>query len=776
VRRAELPRVIAALERDLGAVRSRIEEHDRACRTAHLSAARLLQKGWPDYLQGLAAALHYADHSEANLRDAQGYVGNIYGVVTADGRVSSKELARLVEGCQQLYRVLQAVYTEVPQVTLDRTLARRLEVENWAAMLEAFELPPPNRENIGQWLEVIDGWVGAARHSLSRLRNAALEQLLLAESQVSRFVRDKLQPAEAPPATAVPRDFQTLLPGKERPRQKRLDWWDRFQTADGVVPAIARSVVAVGIVGSVVALGAQVGTSSLTIYNALASPVVVWIDGERLVAEPMRPLTATISQAGSLDVRTTTQDGEEIESFAQKIGGANAKYVYNVAGAAPLYHRNVVYYPNEAAAARATAPPVRQLGAARWRMVTSFDYVFDEPPESIETSRGGNTYRDLLGAATDASPRQQLGLVTDAAERSRMLLAHARWDSTESPSISEWLELAAQDPAFEKTFAERVKQESNDVLLGRYEQDFARGADRDEVCARRVKRSAAEPSNPDLRYLAIRCLPDEATQNARYIAEHQRWPRHPWFTFAAAASHADAGDYAKAEPLFEEARHTLATLRDYLTLETARLRRLNGRADPVAIENLAKSSGHLAFMLAIESGKADSGSPIEGYALLADARLADAAGIAKEADEKEYRLLRLIAISDGATDAMIDEALALPVDETDVDTMVTMYALAARHGRSTAPFETAIRGSAPRTADAPRAADEFVRFLESLRRGDDPERARAAIGHLRLTSRLNLLYAGVVLLGPKAPTAWRDEVARGLFVGERGYLADASTS
>ncbi|MBC8025436.1 MAG: M48 family metalloprotease, partial [Steroidobacteraceae bacterium] len=297
VGRAELPRVIAALDRDVSGVRSRIEAHDRICRTAHLSAARVLQKGWPQYLQGLAAALHYADHCEANLRDVHGYVCNIYSVVTADGRVSSKELARLVDGCQQLFRVLQAVYTDMPQVTLDRTLTRRLEVENWAAMLEAFQLPPPNRENIGQWLEVIDGWVGAARHSLSRLRTAALEQLLLAESQVAKFARDKVQPAEAPPATAVPLQFLTLMPGKERPRQKRLDWWDRFQTADGVVPAIARSVVAVGIVGSVVALGAQVGTSSLTIYNALASPVVVWLDGERFVAEPMQPLTATVSQS-----------------------------------------------------------------------------------------------------------------------------------------------------------------------------------------------------------------------------------------------------------------------------------------------------------------------------------------------------------------------------------------------------------------------------------------------------------------------------------------------
>jgi hypothetical protein len=770
VRRADLPRVIAALERELSGVRSRIETHDRTCRTAHLSAARVLQKGWPEYLQGLAAALHYADHCEANLRDVQGYVGNIYGVVTADGRVSATELARLIEGCQQLYRVLQAVYADTPHVTLDRTLTRRLEVESWTAMLEAFQLPPPDRENIGQWLDVIDGWVGAARHSLSRLRTAALEQLLLVEGQVAKFVRDKLQPADAPPATVVPREFLTLMPGKERPRQKRLDWWDRFQTADGVVPAIARSIVAVGIVGSVVALGAHVGTSSLTIYNGLASPVVVWLDGERFVAEPMQPLTATVSQAGSLDVRATTQDGREIESFAQKIGGANAKYLYNVAGAAPLYHRTVVYYPNEAAAASAPPPPVRHLGAARWHTVSTFDHLFEDPPESIETSGGANAYREVLGAAIDASPGQQLELVTDAAERSRMLLSHARWDSTQSTNISDWLELATLDPMFETLFAERVNRDGDDIVLGRFEQDLSQGAKHDEVCARHIRKSTADPKNPDLRFLAIRCVPDEASQNAQFIAGHDEWPRHPWFTYAAGGSHADAGDYEKAEPLYEEARRTLAPLRSSLTLETARLRRLNGRGEAAALAELVSSSTQLASMLTIESGEVDPGSPLEPYAMLANAQLADAARLATAAGEDGHRLLRLIATSDGATAAMIDEALSLPIAESDGDSMITMYALAARHGRGTAPFEAAIRGTIPRTADG------LIGFLEGLKRGEDPERVRAAIPSLRLTGRLNLLHAGVVLLGPKAPVAWRKEVERGLFVGERGYLASTTRS
>ena len=38
-----------------------------------------------------SAVLHYAEHNEANLRDAHGVLGNVVSIVTADGRVSAGE-------------------------------------------------------------------------------------------------------------------------------------------------------------------------------------------------------------------------------------------------------------------------------------------------------------------------------------------------------------------------------------------------------------------------------------------------------------------------------------------------------------------------------------------------------------------------------------------------------------------------------------------------------------------------------------------------------------
>ena len=766
LRRNELPRAIAGLEREITALRGTIEAHDKLCRGAHLSAAKVLQKGWPAYLRSLTAMLHYADHTEANLRDVQGYVANIYNVVTADGRVSSKELTRLIQGCEQLHSTLAAVYGQATQVSLDRTLLRRLEIENWQAMLEEFKLPPPNRENIGEWLNVIDGWIGAALGAVSRLRDAALEQLLLVEGQLSKFVRENMQPADAPPASAVPQQYQTLLPGKERPRQKRLDWWDRFQTADGVVATIARSVVAIGIVGSVIAIGAQVGSSSMTIYNALAQTVQVRFADQAVYVGPNSPKTVTVPAGGTLEIRTLTQSNEVIEAFDEPLDGTNANYVYNVASAAPLYEWTAVYTPEGDSRKNAgKAPAERHLGTPRWS-TTSVDHRFEEPPMRIQlSSSSGKGFRDVLSAASDAAPWRQAEMVKDPAARTNLVMTHARWDATSSLHILDWLQLASEQPGFDKLFAARVKQEPADVVLLRFEQDASSGDKHDAVCAKQRERASGALADANLQYLAIRCIADERQKNDRFLVAQEKWPKNPWLSLAAGATYAERGDYQKAQQHYEIARKALPSMRDYLTLNTARLRRLNAESTEPKIKDLLPASDQLAMFVSIETGAGVDGTALEPYALLAHGNLDAAVSKAKSAGDGRARVLRLVASSEGASRAMIDEALALPLDDSsDFETTLAMYAVAARVRQDTAPYSAQLEkmaGTAIRPA---------IEFLETLRRGGDPAQARANLPQLDFRVRLHALHAAVVLLDARAPAAWRDEVSRALFVGERGYL------
>jgi Zn-dependent protease with chaperone function len=759
LRRAELPAAIVRLERKIDTVRARLQEHDRDCRTAHLAAARRLDKGWPNYLAGLAAVLHYADHLNANIRDAQGHLSNVYAVVTADGRVSSEEMSRLVGACQQVYQPLEQVYGQAAQVVLDRTLLRRLECESWPAMLEEFKLSAPAHDNLSQWLGVVDSWINASTAALSRLRVAALEQLLLAEQQVAKFVRDGLPAADAPPAASVPGIYMTLVPGSERPRQRRLDWWDRFHAADGVLPMLARSAVAVGIVGGVVVLGAKIGTAVLTIYNPLALPVVVEVAGDRVSANPGQAVTIDVPPSGAITVRALSPGNEVIETFEETLDGTNVHYVYNVAGGVPLLEWTAVYSES------GNSPPSgeRQIGAARW-MTTAADHLFEEPPRQIEVSRGGVGTRRVLTAST-YSPGQLVELVPDAQERDRMVSTHVRWDDTRSAQYLEWLSVAAARPDFDGLLKARLDAQRNDVVLRRFQQDYTQGDEHAAVCAEAIAASQAEPANADLQYLAIRCDADKRAQKDRFVAAHAKWPDNAWLRFASGASLADAGEYGEALTQLENSRLHLPALQDYVTLEVARLRRLSRPAD-ADLSDLTSGSRRLAIYLAIEDGTQVANTPLAPYAALARGDVVAAYGNSAQAGEGRPRLLRLIAGSDGATPAMIREALAAPIEENpDAESLFVMYGVAAREHRDVAPY------LAPLSKDGSGPARSVLSFLDKIHHGVDPQRAVADLELIELTARLTALDTAVLMLGDAAPGAWRAEVRRGLFVGERPYMA-----
>jgi Zn-dependent protease with chaperone function len=759
LRRADLPAAIAALEVKIQSARERIEAHDRACRTAHLYAARLVDKGWPAYLTGLGSVLHYADHTAANLRDAQGYVANIYNVVTADGRVSSDEMSRLIAGCQELYRPLAAVYAQAGEVVLDRTLLGRLEVENWQAMLEEFKLSGPSRENISDWLQVIDGWVSAALQALGRLRVAALEQLLLSERAVEKIVIDHLPSADAPAASTVPSGFATLLPGNERRRQQKLDWWDRFHSADGIVPMIARSAVAVGIVGGVVLLGGRMGQASLTIYNALAQPVIVDVDGQTVTAEAQDAVTITLAPTGTIKVSSRAGD-QLIESFEETLGGSSAHYVYNVAGGAALYEWTAIY------TALGNSPPStpHPLNAPRWT-TTTVDHAFEEPPERIEMS-GAQEMRRVLSSASHLSPSSQLGLVADEKDRERLVLAHVRWDDTQSAHYIEWLQLASTRPGFDSLLASRLQRDSHDIVLMRFEQDAVEGEKHDAVCARHRDAAAAQPTQPDLQYLAIRCDAAEKTaQDEMFLSAQKRWPEHPWLMYASGVIRADRGEYAEALPLLEGVRRNLAPLREYVTMEIARMHRLGQSPELARSQDMVDGSPRLAMFLSIEAGTGLENTPLEPFGMLARGELDQA--LRKSTTAQNARLVRLVAASDGASPEMIRAALDLPVTaEDDVETMFVMIGLASRENRDVAPYVNHIQKVLGHRAEP------LLAFLDKIRAGTEPRQAAAEMNYYDLGLRFEAYNAAILLLRERAPGEWRDSVRRGLFVGERQFIAE----
>mgnify|MGYP000241637027 CR=1 FL=1 len=430
ISRRDLPRAIREVGQEEEQVRQRIVAHDRQCRSAHLAAAGLLGGGWKEYLVGLIETLHYAEHTLADLQDAHGLLNNVFAVVTADGKVSQGEIKRLIATGNMLHAVLARVHEQKTSLQLDQTLCARLGAANWPAMLEEFKLPPANKDNINDWLRVIDGWVNSASAALAALVGATLEQLLASEDEVARHVRERSTPPPACAPSRPPASYPALLPGQERKRQTRLGLWDRFQTADGFVPAFARLLVAGAIVGVVLGFGNIAGTTAtLNVYNGLGVSVTVNAGGQHITLAPFAAGELETVLSDDTIIETRAAGAELIERFTPALSGHAQRYVYNVAGASPLVEWTASY-------GSATEQPPRFLGAPRW-LTSSADVLFAEPPANVSTKGGGAT-RAVLSGVGHRAPAEVLQLLKSDTEREHVAQAHAKWDRANTPYAREW--------------------------------------------------------------------------------------------------------------------------------------------------------------------------------------------------------------------------------------------------------------------------------------------------------------------------------------------------
>lgn len=251
----QLPQAIEQLDAEIRDVQQVLSAHDKTCRSVHLCIAQQLDPAWADYLRGLLAVLHYADHQAANIQDVQGVMHNVLTIIWADRNVSRSELRRLLETNAEVYRVLQQPYTHAKELQLNSAILDAMKVESWEAQLGKFDLPPATENNINDWMNVIDNWLNHTANSCSSLADAALEELLRVERYVAEFWEQKTPLKPLPVIPQTPQTYESFVLGQERQRQTKLGWWDRFQTADGFFAGALRLTVSLSIVGATLFTG-----------------------------------------------------------------------------------------------------------------------------------------------------------------------------------------------------------------------------------------------------------------------------------------------------------------------------------------------------------------------------------------------------------------------------------------------------------------------------------------------------------------------------------------
>lgn len=750
-----LPQLPAALERvkaELEEVHAQLRTHDLQCRSWHQSAASQLGGGWREYLDGLLALIHFAEHTEADLLDSQGLLRNTIAIVTATGKTKDSDVADVVLDANHLQALLERVYRSRIGLQVDAKLQKRLG-SDWSGMLGEFTLPLASRETINEWLGAVDSWVSHAAGVLSSLRGAALEQLLITEALIAKHVRLQTPVQAAPAPSQAPPDYPVLLPGHERPRRTKLGWWARFQRADGLLPGAARLVVAGGIVALVLGVGSVSSRATLTIYNGLGHQVEVHVDGAQIRLAPFDYGHIDVVSQRRLAVETRTAQGELIEAFDSEALDTGAEGVYNIAAATPLVEWTMTY-------GNGAARPDRRLNAPRW-LATHADVLFTQPPKTISSKHGGGT-REVLEGLAKYAPPQQLSFVDSDKERDRLIALHARWDDTALASTGAWLQLAANNGHGE-ILAARLKQAPEDVSLLRAEQELEPNRT-PAFCARYDAMSARKPDSPDLKYIALRCPQHSIAADQQMLAAHARWPKHPWLAYGAAYLIMQEMHPERAIPELDLVRSHLPQLAAQASLELARLHRL--AADGKDINYLASQSPELQNLLMLERGEGNDDAPQRAYVKLQQGALVQALANAMGDDWRQAQMLRLVAASDGAGADMVKRALALPAQQgMDAATVPLSVALAMKHGADPKPY---IEFSA-KTYDLYHAP--VISFLQALQRGQDPASSDSMILRgVPMEVRAYAYSAGTVLLGAKTPQAWRQFSRRILFASERPYF------
>lgn len=761
IRKRDLVGAIGEVARDIAAVEQALEAHDRRCRSTLRALASVLGPEWEAGWLAQLRLLHYAEHVEANLVDLQSAMLNTLAMVTAKRKTNEAEAQRVLANASALFTGMAEIAKDAPGIQAGPVALALMGRESWAAMMGEFEFGYPTRENINEWLRVSDSWVRPMARALGSLRRAALDQLLDTEARVAGVALSQAPAGDPPAAPVVPGSYATLTNGNERPRQNKLDAWSRFQTADGWWAGAARLTVAGGVIVSLMGIGTTLGSASVIAYNGLDREVKVRVGGSSATLAPGGKRVFEVEADKPVQMSAQTPEGQAIESFSANPGVIGGRYIYNVAGAGPLMAWTAIYGPG-------VPPPERKLGAPRWSL-QSADAVLEPPPQQIKVAKGGTGSRSVVSGAETRSVGNVLDMVTTDSERKALIEVHGTWDSAQSEYLLEWLAVAEQQApeSNARIIDARLARTPLEVASLRAQQDQAATPEaRERVCERQRALARANPATVDLGYLVVRCMSDQAAKDAAYKKGAAEHPDSAWFSYAA--GHVWAGDQAwsEARRAYEKAGAKAPFLSLLTTRDLARIRRIE-QGEGVSLSDLEAKSVFLQIQRMLRTGKdvpPDSSAP--GYIAMGRGDLDKAFDVAASGTQPGASLLVLVGASEGASPKQVSRALELSQVLTinDFDSLLPAIGLGIKHGRPIDKPMAVLDYMGPEDAKSMRA---FVAELQTTR---DPRRAEAALAGLTPQFRAQAYCAGLVVLGQRAPAAWRSFVKRALFPSEHPYF------
>lgn len=755
ISRRELPEAMEQTREEAGKLRKALEEHDRFCRSLNAEAAKTIGRGWPEYLKAVAGLLHFAEHSAKNMEELNRHYMETLSVAVKIRNISSSEMLPLLRAANDLHDCLSGVYAKGSRIRVSGRLLEKMGGIQPEGLLEPFQLGVATAENINSWIGVVQGWVGVAYTMLQTLREAALDELLYAESCVQRYYKAGGEAEEAPELPQGDHTYSVYDPSVKREVNRKLDLFSRFYNAEGLWPTVGRLAVSAAIIVSVVLLSFNIGRSVVIIYNGLPVDVIVNFAGKKHLVVHGDHEQMEVDDSGKSRVNTTTVNGEDVEHFVADVSDDSKTYIYNIAGAAVIYQA-YVYYGYQGIPGN---DEPKLIGARRWFTYRA-NYYFEEPPQSISLPAGSTEIRTYLTAYL-ANPDQRIYALTDSTERSDLIVAHALWEDQASPDILSWLYLLPQTGRAREVLQKRLAQHPNDVAALRLMQEMAEGEEKKQVCAQQQEMYRKDPGNPDLYYLSCRCMEDEAAKDKAFVDGHEKWPGNKWLTYASSFCYVETERWEKALANFSQLINTAPEFSAGVAEEMKRVSHLLHK-DKLTVS--ISGTTYLDYLNAADqSTEQNDPHYLYAFKLLREGKINEAVKWCRADSSVFNHLLPLAAVSDGAGPGLIQEVMSVPMERyRSRMNMVALIYLCLKHQLPIEEFR-------PEVASLSNGKDkEFYSFVDFVKAGNTAA-ADALLYSMNAEMKGKCSLLGVLLLGNKAPDRWQVFASALLFDIEKPY-------
>lgn len=257
LKKADIPQAVSELNAELRELNSALKHHDASCRRAYLQAAEELQAGWPEYLKSLVGLLHVSQHLSAVVNNERSLLVNTWLIITADQQVGYFEKRRMINVAKQVQTRMREVSTSLQQLSPPEHLLTKIGIDDWAKQCPEFAILDIDRKNWEAWCGEADQQIQQLGYLTQALSDLALQDLIDTEQTLAlQLCNPSAEPIHVAPMPAMlPAKYPTLRPGQEHVLQLKLDWWNRFLLAQGLLPSTCRLLVAASIIGGTIYAG-----------------------------------------------------------------------------------------------------------------------------------------------------------------------------------------------------------------------------------------------------------------------------------------------------------------------------------------------------------------------------------------------------------------------------------------------------------------------------------------------------------------------------------------